>query len=87
MSKRTPSIYTKPPQVSSAKEKAMPVLENDQEQATQNTHDIITVVRDPERALGKLYRLQEDGTVEKSANVKLSFGIAVQHKVSTEMDY
>jgi len=46
-------------------------------------HDIITVVRDPEHTLGKRYVLSKDGGVDKSSNVKLSFGIAVQRKVTS----
>lgn len=50
---------------------------------TVDTHDVIIVVSDPNGPLGKCFELKEDGTVSKSANVKLTLGLAVQHHVST----
>lgn len=44
---------------------------------------IITVVRDPEHPLGKHFDAKPDGSIGKSSNVRLSFGIAVQHHVPT----
>lgn len=44
---------------------------------------VITVVRDPEHTLGKRFDVRPDGSISKSSNVRLSFGIAVQHHVST----
>ncbi len=51
--------------------------------ATANAHDVITVVRDPNHPVGKRFELKEDGSIVKNSNVKLSFGIAIQHQVST----
>ena len=47
---------------------------------------IITVVRDPNHWLGKKLELGPDGTVTKTSNVNLSFGIAVQHHVRTHAE-
>lgn len=44
---------------------------------------IITVVRDPNHNLGKRFDLNPDGTVSKKSAVNVSFGLAVQHEVST----
>ena len=44
---------------------------------------IVTVVRDPNHALGKHFDLDSDGTLSKTSAVHLSFGIAVQHDVPT----
>lgn len=49
--------------------------------AAHNSHDIITGVRDPEHELGKRFTLNDDGSIKKSANVKLSFGLAIQHDI------
>ncbi len=46
-----------------------------------NTPDIITVVRDPDNNLGKLFSLTDHGEVKNDAEVRLAFGIAVQHHV------
>lgn len=45
---------------------------------------IITVVRDPDHFLGKRFDTNPDGSISKSSNVRLSFGIAVQHHVPTQ---
>lgn len=44
---------------------------------------VITVVRDSEHTLGKRFDVKPDGSIGKSSNVLLSFGIAVQHHVPT----
>lgn len=47
---------------------------------------IITVVRDPQQALGKRFTRKPDGTVSKASSVNMSFGIAVMHQVNTHDD-
>lgn len=47
---------------------------------------VITVVRDPQHPLGKRFKIKADGSTDKSANVRLSFGIAIQHHVPTHDD-
>lgn len=54
--------------------------------ASTATSAVITVVRDPEHTLGKRFDVKADGSIEKSSNVRLSFGIAVQHHVPTHED-
>ena len=49
--------------------------------APQAKSNIITVVRDPLYTLGKNFSIKHDGTISKQASVKVSFGIAVQHRV------
>lgn len=51
-----------------------------------NPSAIITVVRDPEHFLGKNFDVATDGTISKSSRVHVSFGIAVQHHVSTHAE-
>lgn len=51
--------------------------------ASTATSAVITVVRDPEHTLGKHFAIKADGSIGKSSNVRLSFGIAVQHHVAT----
>jgi hypothetical protein len=47
-----------------------------------NARDIITVIHDPNHDLGKSFGLKADSkTVTKDANVRISFGIAVQRHV------
>lgn len=48
-----------------------------------NNTPIITVVRDPAHPLGKCFNINHDGSIGKSSNVRLSFGIAMQHHVPT----
>ena len=43
--------------------------------------DIITVVRDPKNVLGKQFSLNDDGSINKKANVQASFLEAIQHHV------
>ncbi|WP_319586760.1 phage/plasmid primase, P4 family [uncultured Desulfobulbus sp.] len=45
--------------------------------------DIITVVHDPRYTLGKKFAIKPDGKISKKASVKVSSGIAVQHRVET----
>lgn len=52
-------------------------------QTKSSNNPIITVVRDPEHTLGKRFDTNPDGSISKSSNVRLSFGIAVQHHVPT----
>lgn len=52
-------------------------------QTKSSNNAIITVVRDPEHPLGKHFDAKTDGSIGKSSNVRLSFGIAVQHHVPT----
>lgn len=52
-------------------------------QINSSNNPIITVVRDPENYLGKRFDTNPDGSISKSSNVRLSFGIAVQHHVPT----
>ncbi|MDO9273349.1 MAG: phage/plasmid primase, P4 family [Rugosibacter sp.] len=47
---------------------------------------IITVVRDPQHALGKCFTRKPDGSVSKSSSVNVSFGIAVMHQVNNHED-
>lgn len=47
---------------------------------------VITVVRDPQHTLGKRFEIKADGSIDKSANVRLSFGIAIQHHVPNHAD-
>jgi hypothetical protein len=51
-----------------------------------NSSAIITVVRDPNHSLGKRFDVNPDGSISKSSNVRLSFGIAVQHHVATHAE-
>lgn len=55
-------------------------------QETSTHNPIITVVRDPEHKLGKRFDLNPAGTISKKSAVNLSFGIAVQHEVTTLED-
>ena len=52
-------------------------------QIKSSNNPIITVIRDPEHFLGKRFDTNSDGSISKSSNVRLSFGIAVQHQVPT----
>jgi putative DNA primase/helicase len=52
-------------------------------QIKRSKNPIITVVRDPDHFLGKRFDTNPDGSISKSSNVRLSFGIAVQHHVPT----
>lgn len=54
--------------------------------ASTATSAVITVVRDPDHTLGKRFDIKADGSIGKSSNVHLSFGIAVQHHVPTHDD-
>lgn len=47
---------------------------------------IVTVVRDPSHPLGKRFERNPDGSIAKSSNVRLSFGIAEQHHVTTHAE-
>lgn len=63
---------------------ATPVLP---EQAlSSSTSAIITVVRDPKNSLGKRFDITQDGNISRSSNVRLSFGVAVQHHVPKHDD-
>ena len=57
-----------------------------EDSVTTSQNDIITVVRDQKYPLGKGYELKPDGLVVKSSNVKLSFGLAQQHYISTSKE-
>ncbi|MGV8991283.1 MAG: hypothetical protein ACOH1Q_07755 [Thiobacillus sp.] len=46
-----------------------------------NPGDIITVIRDPDNTLGKLFWRTDDGETKKDAEVRLAFGLAVQHHI------
>lgn len=50
------------------------------------TSSIITVVRDPDHALGKQFHVNSDGSISKSSKVHLSLGIAVQRYVHTHVE-
>lgn len=59
-----------------------------QENATPSPQkNIITIVRDPNSPLGKRFELTDDGKINKTANVKLSFGVAIQHHISTAAQF
>jgi len=45
------------------------------------SNPVITVVRSPSSPLGKRFDINPDGSVRKQSEVRLSFGIAVQHSV------
>lgn len=45
------------------------------------TSDIITVIRDPKRTLGKRFSFDEDGAISKDSAVFVSVGEALQHHV------
>lgn len=64
---------------------ASPVA-NPASDTTTSQSAVITVVRDPEHALGKRFDVKPGGSISKSSNVRLSFGIAVQHHVPTHAD-
>ena len=49
-------------------------------------HPIITVVRNPSNSLGKSFEINSDGTLRKESHVRLSFGLAMQHHVSSHKD-
>lgn len=51
--------------------------------AVERHSSIITVVRDPDHALGKRFATNPDGSISKSCNVRLSLGIAEQYYVPT----
>jgi len=55
-------------------------------QIESSDNPVITVVRDPDHFLGKRFDTNPDGSISKSSNVRLSFGIAVQHHVPTHAD-
>lgn len=46
-----------------------------------DTHDIITVVRDPRHPLGKQFEFASDGLILKKAAVAVSVAVATQHHV------
>lgn len=52
-------------------------------QIESSDNPVITFVRDPDHFLGKRFDTNPDGSISKSSNVRLSFGIAVQHHVPT----
>lgn len=52
-------------------------------QIESSDNPVIAVVRDPDHFLGKRIDVNTDGSISKSSNVRLSFGIAVQHHVPT----
>lgn len=46
-----------------------------------DTHDIITVVRDPRHTLGKQFEFASDGSVLKKTGVAVAVAVATQHHV------
>ena len=48
-----------------------------------NSSAIITVVRDPDRPIGKRFTRNPDGTVSKQSAVNVALGIAMMHRVDT----
>jgi hypothetical protein len=51
-----------------------------------NSQSIITVVRDPDRTLGKQFTLNSDGSINKQSVVNLAFGMARMHVVETPQE-
>jgi putative DNA primase/helicase len=53
---------------------------------SRKSNPVITIVRDPDRPLGKQFKINADGTVSKESTVSLSRGIAVQHRIETHAE-